>query len=94
MALFHRTGASPRLIRGDAAVHPVHPVPPSAPSGTPRWVWVLLMLLTAALVAVIAGLLAHAGGASIPNAILTGGGAFAGTVILLLALAHFLGGRG
>lgn len=52
------------------------------------------MLLTAALVAVIAGLLAHAGGASIPNAILTGGGAFAGTVILLLALAHFLGGRG
>ncbi|WP_433732509.1 hypothetical protein ACQP2Y_46880 (plasmid) [Actinoplanes sp. CA-051413] len=71
------------------------PVPPPAPSGTPRWVWVLLILLTAALVAVTAGLLAHAGGASIPNAILTGGAAFAGATGLLLGLAHFgAGGRG
>lgn len=75
-----------------------HPAPTtpqhdlSAPTGTPRWVWLLLILLTAALIAAVAGLLAHAGGASVPNAILTGGGAFAGTVALLLALAHFLGG--
>ena len=40
-------------------------------------------------------MLAHAGSATVPNAILTGGAAFAGTVLLLLGLAHFLsGGRG
>ena len=70
----------------------VSPTPP-APSGTPRWVWLLVILLTATLVAMIAGLLAHAGGAGIPNAIRSGGAAFAGTVVLLLALAHFLSGR-
>lgn len=59
--------------------------------GTPRWVRLLLMLLGAALVAGIAGLLAHAGGASVPNAILTGGTAYAGTIALLLGLAHYLG---
>jgi len=64
-----------------------------APSGTPRWVWVLVMLLTAALVAVIAGLLAFAGGAVVPTAVLTGGGAFAGTIAVLLGLAHFLNGH-
>jgi hypothetical protein len=62
------------------------------PAGTPRWVCVVLMLLAAALVAGAAGLLAYAGGATVPNAILTGGAAFAGTVFLLLGLAHFLGG--
>lgn len=64
---------------------------PSTGPQTPRWVWLLLMLLTAALVAMTATLLAHAGDADLPNAILTGGGAFAGTVALLLGLAHFLG---
>lgn len=67
---------------------------PRAPGSTPaapRWMWLLLMVLTAALVAMTAGLLAHAGDADIPNAILTGGAAFAGTVALLLGLAHFLG---
>ena len=71
--------------------------PPAAtpPTSTPRWVWLMLILLAAALVAGVAGVLAHAGGATVPNAILTGGAAFAGTVLLLLALAHFLsGGRG
>lgn len=63
------------------------------PSATPRWVWVLVMLLTAALVAVIAGLLAFAGGATVPAAILTGGGAFASTIAVLLGLAHFLKGH-
>ncbi|GAA0490664.1 hypothetical protein Ade02nite_23660 [Paractinoplanes deccanensis] len=52
----------------------------------------LLMLLVAALVAGTAGLLAKAGGATVPNAILTGGAAFAGAVGLLLGLAHFLTG--
>lgn len=78
------------MSQPSSANGPVAPAPPS----TPRWVWVVLMLLSAALVAVIAGLLAHAGGASVPNAILTGGAAFAGTIGLLLGLAHFLGSRG
>jgi len=69
---------------------PASPTPPSASTGTPRWVWMLLMLFAAALVAVIAGLLARAGGESIPDAILTGGTAFASTVLLLLGLAYFL----
>jgi hypothetical protein len=51
------------------------------------------MLLTTALVAVIAGLLAHTSGAGIPDAILTGGTAFADTVGLVLGLAYFLTGR-
>ncbi len=68
--------------------------PPAAtpPTGTPRWVWLMLILLAAALVAGVAGVLAHAGGATVPNAILTSGAAFAGAVLLLLALAHFLSG--
>lgn len=65
---------------------------PPLPTGTPRWVWMLLILLTAVIVSGAAGLLSYAGGASIPNAILTGGGSFAGAVALLLRLAHFLGG--
>jgi hypothetical protein len=62
---------------------------PAASSTSSRAVWLALILLTAALVATAAGFLAHAGGANIPSAILTGGGAFAGAVALLLALAHF-----
>lgn len=71
-----------------------NPTPPVPTPGTPRWVWLLLILLIATLVAVIAGLLAYAGGATTPNAILTGGASYAGTVFLLLGLAHFLSGRG
>jgi hypothetical protein len=61
------------------------------PGGTPRWVWMLLILLIATLIAGIAGLLAIAGGADVPHAILTAGAAFGGAVALLLGLAHFLG---
>ncbi|WP_212990049.1 hypothetical protein [Actinoplanes auranticolor] len=57
----------------------------------PRWVWVVLMLLTAGIIGGVAGLLSHAAGNNIPAAILTGGGAFAGTVALLLAIAHYAG---
>jgi len=73
------------------------PVPPTPPptGGVPRWVWVLVMMMFSALVAVIASLLDHADGESVPHAIIFGGAAFAGTVLLLLGLAHFLGdGRG
>ena len=51
------------------------------------------MLPTAALVAGTTGLLTYAGGAHVPNAILAGGGAFATSICILLALAHFLSGR-
>lgn len=73
----------------------VVPAPYPAPTGaprTPRWVWMLLILLAACLVGGVAGLLAHAAGSNVPGAILTGGGAFAGTVALLLGIAHFVGG--
>jgi hypothetical protein len=77
---------------------PVNPPPAagsSALSGTPRWVWALLMLVTAVVVGGVAGVLTHAGGASVPNAILAGGAAFGGTFVILLGLAHYLsGGRG
>ena len=52
----------------------------------------MLILLAAAVVAGVAGVLAHAGAATVPNAIPTGGAAFAGIVVLLLGLAHFLSG--
>jgi len=58
--------------------------------GTPAWVWALVILLIATIVGGAAGLLAHASGQGVPDSILTGGAAFAGTVVLLLALAHFI----
>jgi hypothetical protein len=51
--------------------------------------WVMLMLLVACIVSGIAGLLSHAAGNNAPAAILTGGGAFAGALALLLAIAHY-----
>jgi hypothetical protein len=66
------------------------PTPPAGPAGTPRWVWMLLMLLTASLIGVGAGVLAHAGGADVPDAIFKGGAAFAGTTLLLIAIAHYV----
>jgi hypothetical protein len=75
------------------------PIPtPTAPganhaaTGTPRWVWALVMTLIAVVVAGVAGVLTHAGGVSTPNAILAGGAAFGGTVLVLLGLAHYVGG--
>ena len=69
-----------------------NPPAPSPPS-TPRWVWVIVMLLTAGIAGGISSLLSHAAGNNVPAAILTGGGAFAGTVGLLLAIAHFACGK-
>ncbi|WP_162181499.1 hypothetical protein [Actinoplanes friuliensis] len=45
--------------------------------------------MTACVVGVVAGLLSHAAGNNVPAAILTGGGAFAGTFGLLLTTAHY-----
>jgi hypothetical protein len=54
---------------------------------------VLLVLATAGIVSAVAGWLSHEAGGNLPAAVLTGGGAFAGTVGLLLALVrHAEGG--
>jgi hypothetical protein len=47
------------------------------------------MLLVAGIVSGAAGVLSHAAGSNIPAAILTGGGAFAGAVVVLLAIVHY-----
>lgn len=59
----------------------------------PRWAWIILIVLCAFIVGGGASLLAHANRASVPGSILTGGGAFAGTVALLLALVIFARGE-
>lgn len=56
--------------------------------------WVLLMLLVSIIVGGVAGLLTYAIEPSVPRAILTGGTSLAGTLLLLLAIAHYVeGGR-
>jgi hypothetical protein len=50
---------------------------------------VVLMVATACIIGGVAGLLSHAAGNNVPAAILTSGGAFAGTIGLLLAIAHY-----
>ncbi|GIJ49740.1 hypothetical protein Val02_66260 [Virgisporangium aliadipatigenens] len=55
-----------------------------------RAVWTAMVLLTAAFVAVLAGLLTAAGGATLPNALLAGGVAFASTAGVLLAVLTLL----
>lgn len=69
-----------------------HPSAPS-PANIPRWIWLVVMMLAAGIAGGVAGLLSHAAGNNVPTAILTGGGAFAGTVGLLLAVAHFANGK-
>jgi hypothetical protein len=62
-----------------------------APASTPasRWAWLLVMIFGAGIVGGLAGVLSHAAGNNVPGAVLTGGGAFAGTVGLFLAIAHY-----
>ncbi|PRY32906.1 hypothetical protein [Pseudosporangium ferrugineum] len=62
---------------------------PTVSSPSSRWAWLLLMVLTAGVVSGVAGLLSRAGGSNVPGAVLTGGAAFAGTVGLLLGVAHW-----
>ena len=58
--------------------------PPSS-----RWAWLLVMVLTAGMISGLAGLLSRSAGNNLPGAVLTGGAAFAGTVGLLLGIAHW-----
>ena len=55
-----------------------------------RHLWAALFVLTAAAAGGVAGMLSAAGGAPTPDAVLTGSGAFASALLLLLAIAHFL----
>jgi hypothetical protein len=59
---------------------------PSNPSADAslRPVWIALILITAVIAGTFAGLLAFASGAHLAIAVLVGGGAFAGTVMLLV----------
>jgi hypothetical protein len=54
----------------------------------PQRVRMLLVLFVAGIVGAIAGWLSHAAGNNLPSAVLAGGGAFAGTVGLLLTIAR------
>ncbi|MEU4383567.1 hypothetical protein [Micromonospora echinofusca] len=62
----------------------------SGPPDPSRAIWTAIILLAATPVGSATGLLSAAGGMSVPLAIIAGGGAFGGTVALLLALAQFL----
>jgi hypothetical protein len=55
---------------------------------------IVLLLAVSAVVSAVAALLSHAAGNNVPGAILTGGGAFAGALGLLLAVAHYAGAPG
>lgn len=52
--------------------------------------WVALIALTATIVAAVAGVLSYAGGENAPTAVLTAGGSFAGTFLLLITAAQFI----
>ncbi len=63
-----------------------------SPSGQ-RTLWATVMALIAVFTGAGGALLASGAGAPVPTAVLTGGGAFGGTLLLLLAVAHYLEGR-
>lgn len=67
----------------------VRKAPATDSNATSRWAGLLVMLLAAGFVSGLAGVLSRAAGNNLPGAVLTGGGAFAGTVGLLLAIAHY-----
>lgn len=64
----------------------------TSPDPTPGLtIW--LIVLTGALFGSAAGILSWLGGVLVPLAILTGGGAFCGTVLLIIALLNYGRGR-
>lgn len=65
---------------------------PSLTGSTVRGLWLAIAILAAVLVGAAAGLLSWAGGLNPPNAVLAGGGAFGGAVMLAVALLRFGGG--
>jgi hypothetical protein len=61
-------------------------------NSTARGLWLAITVLAAVIVGTAAGLLAWLGGMNPATAILTGGGAFAGTVVLVLTMVRFTAG--
>lgn len=66
--------------------------PSPDPKSTVRAMWMAIISITAAIVAIAGGVLAWLDGASLSGAVMKGACGFAGTVLLLLAVAHFLSG--
>lgn len=54
-----------------------------------RAVWIAIALLAGALIGTAAALLSFAGGVPLPLAIVAGGAAVGGTVVLVLALVRY-----
>ncbi|GLW29096.1 hypothetical protein [Actinoplanes regularis] len=71
---------------------PTTAIRPSDPARTPAWVWALLMLLFAVIIGGVSGILAHASDVDVPGAILAGGAALGGTILVELAIAGYLRG--
>jgi hypothetical protein len=69
-------------------------VPTEEPARPRRRPSIVLLFVVSLAVSGVAGLLSHAAGNNVPGAILTGGGAFAGALGLLLAVAHYAGAPG
>jgi membrane protein YdbS with pleckstrin-like domain len=65
----------------------VSPPPTISPN---RGLWALVIVLTAVLIGFGAALLTWWAGASVPTAILAGGGAFATAVVLQIAIWQFV----
>jgi hypothetical protein len=59
-----------------------------------RALWLAITIIAATLVGALAALLSWASGGSVPGALLVGGGAFAGTVLLVLTAIKFVTDRG
>jgi hypothetical protein len=59
---------------------------------TSRAVWTAIITIAAAVVALATYLLMSLGGSNPTDAVLTSASAFAGAVVVLLAIAHFLTG--
>ncbi|GAA4472467.1 hypothetical protein [Phytohabitans houttuyneae] len=59
-----------------------------------RALWMAIAIIVAAFVATAAGALTWVDGRRLPRAVLTGGAAFAGTLLLLLAAIMFVADQG
>ena len=55
-----------------------------------RGLWLAIVILAAALVGAVGGLLAWSGGLNVPMATLTGAAAFSSAVLLFLAMFRFV----
>jgi hypothetical protein len=63
-----------------------------ARSITLRAIWLALIILTAGVTAVGAAILAWIGGTNPPLSVLTGGGTFGGTIVILLTMIRYAEG--